>query len=351
MDLSHDACVRWLRETDAERLKPLYREADAVRAREVGDDVHLRGLVELSNHCARLCGYCGLRADRDSLTRYRMSTEEVLDCVRNAAAFGYGTVVLQAGEDYGLTQAWVTDLIRQIKSETDLAVTLSLGERPDDDLRVWKEASADRYLLRFETSNRALYDRIHPPLGETQSDRLAILRHLRTLGYEVGSGVMIGIPGQSFDDLADDLALFRELDLDMIGVGPFILHPETPAAAFPPLGDGEQVPATEEMAYKMIALARLLCPKANIPSTTAIATLNKATGRELGLQRGANVVMPNLTPPKYRALYQIYPAKACLDETAEECRSCMRGRIHSIGRHVGRGRGDSPNRQRPDRPA
>ena len=237
-------------------------------------------------------------------------------------------------------------LIRRIKAETPLAVTLSLGEREEAELAAWREAGADRYLLRFETSNRRLYEAIHPPRNGEVSDRLAILRKLRELGYEVGSGVMIGIPGQTYDDLADDIELFATLDLDMIGVGPYLVHPETPLAdprnrlSVP---EEEQVPATELMTYKVLALTRLKCPRANIPATTALATLNIAQGRELGLERGANIVMPNLTPPKYRIHYEIYPAKACIRETADQCNACLTGRIASIGRQVGVGRGDSRN--------
>jgi biotin synthase len=275
-----------------------------------------------------------------------MTDEEVLACARQAVAFGYGTVVLQAGEDPGLRREWITDVVRRIKGETPLAVTLSLGERSDDDLVAWREAGADRYLLRFETSNRELYDHIHPPRPGEASDRLAILRRLGQLGYEVGSGVMIGIPGQTYDDLARDIELFGELELDMIGVGPFLVHPDTPLGDpdFRPLvPEGDQVPNNELMTYKVIALARLVCPRANIPSTTALATLNKRNGRELGLVRGANVVMPNLTPPKYRVHYEIYPNKACLHETAGACQTCLQARIVSLGRDVGAGRGDSPN--------
>jgi biotin synthase len=177
------------------------------------------------------------------------------------------------------------------------------------------------------------------------SDRPAILRKLKELGYEVGSGAMIGIPGQTYDDLARDVALFGELELDMIGCGPYLMHPDTPLGSpdFRPVPPGdEQVPGDELTSYKVIALARLTCPRANIPSTTALATLNRVDGRELGLVRGANVIMPNLTPPQYRALYQIYPNKACLHETADECSGRVRGRIESIGRTVGSGRGDSP---------
>lgn len=338
--MTHDEILSWLNEEDGARLEDLWAEADRVRREAVGDAVHLRGLVEISNHCVRRCAYCGVSLNNPGVTRYRMDEEEIMACARQAVELGYGTLVLQAGEDYGLTRAFVTGLVRRVKHETPLAVTLSLGERPDEDLAAWREAGADRYLLRFETSDAALYDAIHPPLPGRPSDRFAILRTLRKLGYEPGSGVMIGIPGQTYDSLARDIELFAALDLDMIGVGPFIPHPATPlghrACAAPP---GEQVPATELMTYKVVALARIACPNANIPSTTALATLNRASGRELGLMRGANVVMPNLTPPQYRALYEIYPDKACIYETAVECGACLTGRITALGRTIGTGPG------------
>lgn len=335
--------LAWLREEDETRLGELWARADALRRERVGDEVHLRGLVEFSNHCIRQCGYCGLRAGNSALPRYRMTADEIMACVGEIVAYNYGTVVLQSGEDYGVETGWLADIIRRIKAETPLAVTLGLGERPDADLIAWKEAGADRYLLRFETSDLALYRRIHPDARGRVSDRLAILRRLREIGYEAGSGVMIGIPGQTYASLADDLLVFRELDLDMIGVGPFIGHPATPLGGAPeslPLApEGEQVPNTEMMTYKTVALTRLVAPEANIPSTTALATLNRAEGRELGLKRGANIVMPNMTPPKYRALYEIYPSKVCIDETAAQCRFCMEGRILSIGRTPGTGPG------------
>jgi biotin synthase len=347
--------LRWLRDADDAGCVPLWREAEAARREWVGDAVHLRGLLEISNHCRRHCAYCGLRAGRTDLLRYRMTREEILEGARAAVAFGFGTVVLQAGEDPGLTSPWVAEVVRAIKSETPLAVTLSLGERSEEELSLWREAGADRYLLRFETSNPRLFAMIHPPLPGGGPDRLELLRTLRRLGYEVGSGVMIGIPGQVWDDLADDLLLFRSLELDMIGVGPYLPHPETPLGrAALGAADGrigrtalegsaapDQVPADELTTLKMIALARLLCPWANIPSTTALATLDQAQGRELGLARGANVVMPNLTPLGFRQAYEIYPGKACLHETAEVCQACLRGRIASIGRTVGTGRGDA----------
>ncbi len=344
--LQRSDIVAWLRETSEARLEELWRRADLVRQQSVGGEVHLRGLIEISNHCIRLCGYCGLRVDHRELPRYRMTADEIMACVQEGVAFGYGSVVLQAGEDPRILADWMADVVRRIKADSPMAVTLSLGERDYDELALWRAAGADRYLLRFETSNRELFERIHPPHPGRVSDRIAILGTLRRLGYEVGSGVMIGIPGQSFDDLAGDLELFRALNLDMIGVGPFLMHPETPLAdpqqqsvAAP----GEQVPASELMTYKVIALARLLCPRANIPSTTALATLNKNSGRELGLVRGANIVMPNLTPPKYRVHYEIYPNKACIQESAGLCHQCMEVRIKSIGRTRGSGRGDSPN--------
>jgi biotin synthase len=336
--------LRWLREDDQAALEQLWALADQIRRLHVGDEVHLRGLIECSNHCRRRCLYCGIRADNASLGRYRMTRQEILDCAAQAVDFGYGTVLIQAGEDPQLDGPWVAELVSTIKATTPLAVTLSLGERDEADYLLWRQAGADRYLLRLETSNRELYERIHPPLAGHRSDRPAILRRLRRLGYEIGSGVMVGIPGQSYDDLADDLELFAHLDLDMIGIGPFLPHPETPLGRgeCPPAAD--QAPNTELMTYKMVALARLACPRANIPSTTALATLNLAQGRELGLQRGANVVMPNLTPTRYRAMYEIYPAKACIQETAEQCHGCLRRRIEALGRKVGQGRGDSPNR-------
>lgn len=334
----------WLREPDASRLEALWRRADDVRRRHVGDAVHLRGLVEISNHCVRACAYCGLRAGRRDVERYRMDDAEVLACADMAVRFGYGTVVLQAGEDPGLSAERVAGLVRRIKARTPLAVTLSLGERSDNELALWREAGADRYLLRFETSDRALYGRIHPPRAGAPSDRFAILRRLRALGYEIGSGVMIGIPGQTFETLTDDVETFAELDLDMIGVGPFIAHPDTPLGGGETSGSDvgdEQVPATELMTYKVVALARLICPRANIPSTTALATLNREQGRELGLARGANVIMPNLTPPSYRCKYEIYPGKACVYETADACHGCVTARIRAMGRTVGAGRGDA----------
>ena len=394
--MTEQEIVAWLRENRPAHLARLWREADRVRRQNVGGEVHLRALVELSNHCVRHCAYCGLRAGNTELERYRMTDDEVLACARQATRLGCGTAVLQAGEDPGLDRDRIAGLIRRLKTETPLAVTLSLGERTDDELAAWRRAGADRYLLRFETSNRHLYEHIHPARGLSQfsrhskgdaqsSDRsavkmglsplhameetaqpspvpaaitekspsraaehprLAMLAALRDLGYEVGSGVMIGIPGQTWADLAHDIALFAQLDLDMIGVGPYVRHPGTPLAVQhdePRAADAEQVPADELTTYKVVALARLVCPRANIPSTTALATIGGADARDLGLERGANVIMPNFTPMPYRVLYEIYPGKACLAETPEQCSACLAGRITRLGRTIGTGPGHSPN--------
>ncbi len=239
-------------------------------------------------------------------------------------------------------------LVRRIKAETPLAVTLSLGERDDDELAAWRRPGPTATCCgsRPPTAACTSGSTRRGPAGA--SDRIALLRMLRRLGYEVGSGVMIGIPGQTYDDLARDIELFRKLDLDMIGVGPYLLHPDTPLARSgrPAVRrpTAEQVPATELMTYKVIALARLVCPRANIPSTTALATLNLRSGRELGLVRGANVIMPNLTPPQYRVHYEIYPNKACIRETADGVPPLHRqAASRASAARSGRGRGDSPN--------
>ncbi len=372
--MNRQEIVAWLREDRPAQLANLWRQADRVRQENVGGEIHLRALVELSNHCVRQCAYCGLRAENTELTRYRMTDDEVLAAAHQAVRLGCGTAVLQAGEDPGLSRDRIAGLVRRLKAETPLAVTLSLGERSDDELAAWRRAGADRYLLRFETANRRLYDRIHPKRGlsqfsrhskgdaqssdrsavkmgwsashATEHPRLAILATLRDLGYEVGSGVMIGIPGQTWAELAHDIALFAELDLDMIGVGPYVLHPGTPLAAQHDelrAADAEQVPADALTTYKVVALARLVCPRANIPSTTALATIGGADARDLGLERGANVVMPNFTPMPYRTFYEIYPGKACLVETPDRCSSCLAGRIARLGRSIGTGPGHSPN--------
>ncbi len=333
----------WLQEMDPVRLEDLWSRADAVRAGNVGDAVHLRGLIEVSNVCVRSCAYCGISVHNRAIERYRMTVDEAVDCAHRAVALGFGTVVLQGGEDPGITTDWVLSVIERIKRETPLAITLSLGERDDEELIAWKRAGADRYLLRFETANPGLFRRIHPPHPRHgYTDRIAMLRRLREFGYQTGSGVMVGIPGQIWNDLIQDLRTFATLDLDMIGIGPWLPHPATPLAsdieAFAHPRD--QVPNDRLTTLKMVALTRLVVPDANLPATTALATIDKDQGRELGLMSGGNIIMPNLTPPNYRVLYEIYPDKACVNETAEECNACLRGRIERIGRTVGTGPGE-----------
>ena len=338
----------WLKETSTTRLRALWRYADSLRGDLLGDDVHLRGLIEVSNICGRDCHYCGIRASRRDLPRYRMTAEQIMVCVHRAARLGYGTVVMQAGEDHGITRDWMAEIIRRIKSETGLAITLSLGERSREDLTAWREAGADRYLLRFETSNEKLYDRIHPPRTQGGPGRLQLLQVIRSLGYEVGSGVMIGIPGQSYDDLAADIGLFEQLDLDMIGVGPYIPHPDTPlgaAGAHDSIEPEEQVPADELTTCKVIALSRIVCPLSNIPSTTALKTIGNEAAARQALTCGANVIMPNVTPPEYRCQYQIYPGKTPGSLAGVDDHDVVVGSIEAMGRTVGRGRGDSVNRR------
>jgi biotin synthase len=337
--LTHEEILHWLREEDPAALEQLFARADEVRRAHVGDDIHLRGLIEISSYCVRQCHYCGLRAAR-SMPRYRMSREEILAAAHQAVQLGFGTVVLQSGEDFGIEAEWLAEVLRTIKNETPLAITLSLGERLPDELRLWREAGADRYLLRFETSDAALYAAIHPRRGVAIGDRVSLLRELRELGYEIGSGVMAGIPGQTYEMLARDIELFESLDLDMIGIGPFLAHPDTPLGAPNVQTAGpDQAPSSEGIVLKAVALTRLVCPEANLPSTTALATINTVDGREHGLESGANVFMPILTPAPYRQMYQIYPGKACIDEDATQCNTCLRERIERLGRTVGQGPG------------
>ncbi len=341
--LDRAAILEWLREADARTLDALWRRADMVRRAHVGDEVHLRGLVEITNHCVRECVYCGIAACAGPLPRYRMTRNEILACARQARDLGFGTVVLQGGEDPGVTGPFVAGVVRAIKDETGAAVTLSLGERSDEDLRVWRKAGADRYLLRFETTDPDLYRRIHPSLAGSVSDRLAQLVRMRDFGFEVGTGVMVGIPGQTWATLASDIWTFRDHDVDMVGIGPYLPSPRTPLAG--PLKDelaapaGEQVPNDELTTLKAVALTRLACPDTNIPSTTALAVLDPTAGLRHALSRGANVIMPNLTPPEYRALYEIYPGKAAGHETAEHLAEGVLALLRQLGRTVGQGPG------------
>ncbi len=322
--LTKDDLVTLLALNEPDELEGLYRRADLIRQKYVGNDVHLRGLIEVSNICRKNCSYCGIRSGNSKIKRYRMPVEEIMQGVKLAESFGYRTVVLQSGEDPFYTVDVLVDLIKEIKRDTKLAVTLSIGERSREEYQKLFEAGADRFLLRFETSNPILYQSLHPDSDFKQ--RMQALVWLKEIGFQVGSGIMIGLPGQTLEDLAMDILKFKELELDMIGVGPFISHPETPLAG--------AVNGTADLTLKVIALTRIVTRNTHIPATTALATLRPADGREQALQAGANVVMPNVTPLKYRDLYELYPEKVCINEAADQCHSCIRQRIFRVGRSI-----------------
>lgn len=300
----------------------LFKTADEVREKYVGNEVHLRGLIEFSNICKCNCKYCGLRKDNSELERYRLSIEEAYDFAKKAKEYGYKTVVLQSGEDSYYSVERLVKLLQDIK-KLDLAITLSIGERPFEEYKAFKEAGADRYLIRIETTDKELYKKMHPNMSF--ENRVRCLKDLKTLGYEVGTGCLVGLPEQTIESLANDLLFFKEIDADMIGIGPFIPNQNTP------LKDAKG--GTFEMALKVMALTRILLPTINIPATTAMETLNP-NGRLIALQSGANVVMPNVTEGDYRRKYEIYPGKICVGDTPAQCRGCISGKIQSIGRTV-----------------
>ncbi len=305
----------------------LFKEADRVRERCCGDQVHLRGIIEFSNYCRQDCLYCGLRRSNDKVTRYRMTCDEIISCAQNAVKLDIPTVVLQSGEDLSYQMEDLCFIVKEIK-KLNLAITLSAGERSHDDYKRLKEAGADRYLLRFETSDEKLYEKLRP--GRHFSQRLKCLDQLKELNYQVGSGIMVGLPGQSLESMADDILLFRSLELDMIGIGPFLPHPNTPLTGDKNIGI--------EMVLKVIALTRIVTKNTHIPATTAVGTLD-ARGRQKALDCGANVIMPNITPMQYRKLYEIYPDKICLSENAATCRGCVEKMILAAGRVLGTGFG------------
>ncbi|MGE5557609.1 MAG: [FeFe] hydrogenase H-cluster radical SAM maturase HydE [Bacillota bacterium] len=302
--------------------------ADQVRRKHLGNAVHFRGLVEISNHCRCNCLYCGLRRDNEKVRRYRMKPEEILSCARLAKKLGYGTVVLQSGEDPGCSAEMLAPVIRGIK-RMGLAVTLSLGEREAEEYKLWKDAGADRYLLRHETADPELYGYLRP--GRRLADRLADLILLRQMGYQVGMGFMTGLPGAEDRGCRADLKLMREMRPDMVGIGPFIPHPDTPF--------GREQGGELSETLRMIARVRLMLPYAHMPSTTALATLHPQ-GRLLGLQYGADVVMPNLTPAEYREDYTIYPGKAKPYDPCNEYRSLVK-LLDECGLVMGKGPGHS----------
>lgn len=290
--------VRLLTLTRPEETTALFQAADEVRRSCVGDEIFLRGIIEFSGHCRRNCHYCGLRAGNRDVRRYRMTEDEIVSRARVLEEKLCTTVVLQSGEDPFYDKERVCSIIRRVRGETSLAITLSIGERPFKDYEAFRDAGADRYLLRHETSSPGLYRALHP--GHELAGRVACLRWLRQLGYEVGSGCMVGLPGQTADALAEDVLLMRDLDIDMIGIGPFIPHPNTPLGGHP-AGDAGLV-------LRMIAVLRLVTRDTNIPATTALGVLHPGARRQ-AFTAGANVFMPNFTPEPYTSSYEIYPGK------------------------------------------
>ena len=320
-------------------LAALYARADAVRREQCGDAVPIRSIIEFSNVCANECLYCGIRASNPAPKRYRMSSDEIVASARQVAATGAaGTLVLQGGETPGPGDDVLEDVLRRIKAEVPgLAITLSVGNRPRATYARWQAAGMDRYLLRFETSDPDLFARLHPDC--TLAERLACLRDLQALGVQAGGGFMIGLPGETMEILADNILLCREFDFDMIGIGPYIPNPETP------LGDQPNVYASDpDMFFRAIAVLRLANPDAHIPATTAFDALFP-DGRNLALQRGANVFMPNATPGPLRKDYQLYPGKPCIDEDATDCALCVQARLRALGRPVAKGPGHSLKRK------
>ena len=300
----------------------LFKQADKVRKEHVGDEVHLRGLIEFSNICKCFCKYCGLRCENTNIDRYRLTQHEIVDFAKKAADMGYKTIVLQSGEDSYYTRNVLCDIISEIK-KSDVALTLSVGERSYDDYKAFKDAGADRYLIRIETTDKNLYKQMHPHMDF--ENRVNCLKNLKKIGFETGSGCLVGLPNQTVESLADDILFFKEINADMIGIGPFLPHPQTP------LKDVEQGSFT--LALKVMALTRIMLPNINIPATTAMETLNP-NGRLIALQSGANVVMPNVTNSEYKAKYEIYPNKICINEAPTKCRGCIEGKIKSIGRTI-----------------
>ncbi|KMZ53851.1 [FeFe] hydrogenase H-cluster radical SAM maturase HydE [Dorea sp. D27] len=312
----------------------LFRQARSVRHIYYGHDVYVRGLIEFTNYCRNDCLYCGIRKSNLNVSRYRLSKEEILSCCDTGYSLGFRTFVLQGGEDAYYDDSRLCDIIAAIKKGwPDCAITLSVGERGYDSYKALHDAGADRYLLRHETYDAGHYAKLHPPLLRA-ADRQECLWNLKKIGYQVGTGFMVGSPFQTAEHLAEDMLFIKELDPQMVGIGPFISHRDTPFA--------ERPSGTLELTLFMLGLLRLMVPKVLLPATTALGTIHPQ-GRELGIQAGANVVMPNLSPTSVRKDYALYDNKICTGDEAAECRNCLERRMESIGYHVVTKRGDSLN--------
>lgn len=311
--------------------KDLFAAADAVRREHYGTDVFLRGLIEFANVCQNDCYYCGIRKSNAQAQRYRLTPEQILQSCENGYRMGFRTFVLQGGEDPRNTDAWVCSMVDKIKTaHPDCAVTLSIGEQSRASYQAYFDAGADRYLLRHETASEAHYRKLHPE-EMSLANRKRCLFDLKEIGYQVGAGFMVGSPWQTSKELVADLRFLQQLQPDMIGIGPFIPHHETPFA--------DKQPGTLELTLRMLSILRLLFPYVLLPATTALGTISPI-GRELGLKAGANVMMPNLTPTDARKNYDLYDNKICMDEEAAKCRLCQEGRVRSVGYQIVSDRGD-----------
>lgn len=322
-ELSRDDILYLLNLDNSEDIDKLLWAGDAVRKRCCGREIHIRALVEFTNVCARKCNYCGIRASNSSVSRYRMQPDEIIALAKELDEKDLKTVVLQSGEDPFYTGDMIAHIVSGIKKNTDVAVTLCVGERPYEDYKLWREAGADRYLLRHETANPGLYASLHP--DGSFDNRMRCLRWLKELGFQTGAGAMVGSPGQTVEHLADDIEFYRDFQPDMIGVGPFISHPDTPY--------GECKSGDLITSLKMVALARIVARDSLIPATTAIGSI-EGDGRERAFAAGADVVMINYTPIKYRVNYEIYPNKRCIVEEPDMTLAKTKERIIALGREV-----------------
>jgi len=331
--------------TDPQELQALYDCAYAIKTKHVGKVAYFRGIIECSNICTKDCYYCGIRKSNTHVERFIMDEDEMVREAVWAFNADYGSCVIQAGER---TDDEFIDLIervvRRIKTETDgkLGITLSLGEQTEATYQRWKDAGAHRYLLRIETSNPTLYAQIHPQ-DHLFEERVECLRRLRRTGYQVGTGVMMGLPNQTMQDLANDVLFLKKIDIDMVGMGPYIPHSDTPMGKQVSPYTPEQNKTALALGLKMIAVTRIVLKDINIAAATALQAL-EYTGREQGLKAGANVIMPNVTETELRPKYTLYDNKPCTDENSSQCRGCLSGRIKKIGETVGFNQwGDSPH--------
>ncbi len=317
---------------DEEAVGRLQAEAVRLRKQYYGIKVFTRGLIEFTNYCKNNCYYCGIRRGNPHVNRYRLTQDEILECCRQGYGLGYRTFVLQGGEDPYYTDERMAEIIRAIKTEfPDCAITLSVGEKSCDSYRLFKEAGADRYLLRHETADESHYRSLHPA-EMSLANRKQCLFDLKKLGYQVGAGFMVGSPGQTLSNIAEDLLFLQELKPEMVGIGPFIPHHDTIYA--------EEKAGSVDLTLFLLSVIRIMLPKVLLPATTALGTLDPR-GREKGLSVGANVVMPNLSPMENRKLYELYDNKICTGEEAAECRGCLSRRVESAGYHLVEERGDA----------